>query len=104
MYEMLCGIAPFNDDSVDKIFANILNYRIEWPPIGDEEDCLSPLAYDLIIKLLEPDHLKRIGQNSIQEIKLHKFFNGIEWHTLLFKPGLIIPEISDTKNDTEKIE
>lgn len=31
MYEMLCGITPFNDETVEKIFDNILNLRIEWP-------------------------------------------------------------------------
>lgn len=58
---MLCGIAPFNDDSVEKIFDNILNYRIEWPKLGDGDDCISYDAYDLITKLLEPDYNKRIG-------------------------------------------
>lgn len=41
MYELLCGIAPFNDDTVEKIFDNILNMRIEWPSIGDGEDSIS---------------------------------------------------------------
>lgn len=70
MYEMLCGIPPFNDDSVDKIFDNILNHRIEWPNVSDtDEDSISTAAYDLICKLLEPDYTKRIGHNSIDEIK-----------------------------------
>lgn len=56
MYEMLCGIAPFNDVSVERIFANILDYNIDWPQLGDGEDCLSHVAYDLLTKLLEPDH------------------------------------------------
>lgn len=54
MYEMLCGIPPFNDDSVEKIFDNILNYRIEWPNISDEEEeSISHNAYDLMCKLME---------------------------------------------------
>lgn len=56
MYEMLVGIPPFNDDSIEKIFDNILNMRIEWPPIGDEEGCISKNAYDLIFNLLNPDY------------------------------------------------
>lgn len=36
MYEMLTGIPPFNDISVDKIFDNILHQRMEWPDIGIE--------------------------------------------------------------------
>ena len=40
MYEMICGIAPFNDDTIEKIFDNILNFRIMWPPLGEGEDCM----------------------------------------------------------------
>lgn len=48
MYEMLVGVPPFNDQTVEKLFDNILNMRIEWPSIGDEEDCISEKAADLI--------------------------------------------------------
>lgn len=41
MYEMLCGIPPFNDESIEKIFDNILNLRIEWPAIGEDENSIS---------------------------------------------------------------
>lgn len=75
---MLCGVAPFNDDSVEKIFENILNYRIEWPKLGDDGDeCISYDSFDLLTRLLEPDYKKRIGHKSIDEIKSHKFFIGI---------------------------
>ncbi|CAK77798.1 unnamed protein product (macronuclear) [Paramecium tetraurelia] len=112
MYELLCGIAPFNDDTVDKIFDNILNMRIEWPQIGEGEDCISEQAYDLIVQLLEPDFNKRIGHKSIEEIKNHKFFRGIieiqvlgiQWNKLLSKPGLIIPELNCESKDTEKMQ
>jgi len=70
MYEMLCGIPPFNDDSVEKIFENILNYRIEWPNVSDvEEESISHNAYDLMCRLMEPDYRKRIGHLDINEIK-----------------------------------
>ncbi|CAD8074674.1 unnamed protein product [Paramecium sonneborni] len=104
MYELLCGITPFNDDTVEKIFDNILNMRIEWPQIGDGEDCISEQAYDLIVKLLEPDFNKRIGHKSIEEIKNHKFFKGILWNRLLSKPGLIIPELNCESKDNEKMQ
>ncbi len=34
MYEMLVGIPPFNDLTVEKIFDNVKSQRMEWPPIG----------------------------------------------------------------------
>lgn len=41
MYELLAGIPPFNDESVDKIFENITNRRFEMPQIGDDENSIS---------------------------------------------------------------
>ena len=38
LYELLVGLPPFNDDSVEKIFQNIVNLKIEWPSIGYDED------------------------------------------------------------------
>lgn len=37
-YEFLVGIPPFNDETPEKIFENILTRKIEWPEIGDGED------------------------------------------------------------------
>ena len=56
MYEFLVGSPPFNDDTVEKIFDNIRNMKMEWPEIGKylvlirgyDENCISPNAYDLI--------------------------------------------------------
>jgi len=79
LYEMLVGIPPFNDDSIEKIFDNILNKRMVWPDIGDEEDCISSAAADLIDKLMEPNFRSRLGHNDIEEIKRHPFFEGINW-------------------------
>jgi serine/threonine protein kinase len=33
-YEFLTGNLPFNDETPSKIFNNILEKEIEWPPIG----------------------------------------------------------------------
>jgi serine/threonine protein kinase len=79
MYEMLVGIPPFNDNSIEKIFENILNMRVDWPPIGDEDGCISNNAHDLISKLLNPDYKERIGHSRIEEIKNHPFFNGMNY-------------------------
>ena len=78
LFEFLCGIPPFNDDTPEKIYDNIKKLRIPWDQIniGYEEDCMSPEAADLIKKLLEPDPAKRLGANSASEIKEHPFFKG----------------------------
>jgi serine/threonine protein kinase len=56
MYEFLVGIPPFNDESVEKIYNNIITGKIEWPEIGDNPEYqISESAYDLLLKLLNPD-------------------------------------------------
>lgn len=79
MYELLIGIPPFNDESVPKIFDNIVNHRIEWPEIGYEEDCISFEAHDIIKKLLDPNYKTRLGANGPSEIKAHPFFKGVDF-------------------------
>lgn len=99
---MLCGIPPFNDDSVEKIFDNILNYRIEWPNVSDtEEESISHNAYDLMCRLMEQDYTKRIGHEDINEIKQHPFFEGINWTTILSSPGLIVPKMVVKEGEME---
>jgi len=73
LYEFLVGIPPFNDESVEKIFNNIEENRIEWPDIGYEEDQLSPEAQDLIQRLLDPNVETRA---TFRQIKAHDFFKG----------------------------
>ena len=92
MYEMLVGVPPFNDTTIEGIFNNILTFNIEWPQVGEEEDCISPNAYDLIQKLLTSDYNKRIGHTDFQEIKKHPFFKGIDWVNIYKSPGMIVPE------------
>ena len=36
-YEFFTGNLPFNDDSPEEIFVNVLNKQIDWPEAGDED-------------------------------------------------------------------
>jgi len=78
LYQFLVGIPPFCDTSIDAVFENIKNLRMEWPDIGDGEDCISYAAADLIKKLLNSDPKKRLGSKGAQEVKNHPFFKGTE--------------------------
>jgi len=106
LYELIVGVPPFNDETVPLIFENILERRFEWPDIGDSEDCMTENAMDLINKLLEIDYSKRFGSRGFEEIKKHRFFEGINWGQL----RNIKAPINDSVNPqnfflgTEKIE
>ena len=79
MFEFLTGIPPFNDETPEKIFQNILNrgkqlvadpsefIDIPWPKIGDE---MSYEAFDLISSLLIPDVAERLGSKGFTSVSL----------------------------------
>ena len=79
LFEFLTGIPPFNDDEIDKIFQNIINHRIPWDQleIGNEEGQITQEAFDLINRLLNPNPELRLGTRSVDDIKKHPFFKGI---------------------------
>ncbi|CAD8044329.1 unnamed protein product [Paramecium primaurelia] len=105
LFEFLVGIPPFNDESVDKIFSNILEGKIEWPDIGDDpETQISECVYDLLKQLLNLDYKQRIGYESIEQIKKHPFLNSINWNKLRNQQGPIIPRIAQNTQQFENVQ
>ncbi len=88
-YEFLTGIPPFNDESPQQIFENILERRIEWP------DEMSADARDLIEKLLGMDPKTRLGARGASELKSHPFFATTRWTTLQKDTPPFLPVTGD---------
>lgn len=104
MFEFLVGIPPFNDESAEKIFSNIMEGKIDWPEIGDDpETQISEQAFDLLKQLLNPDFSNRLGWDTIDSIKKHRFFEGIDWWELRRKPGPIIPRPEKQQHENETV-
>ena len=76
-FEFLTGVAPFSDETPEKIFKNILNLDIPWPRVPEE---MSPVAQDFISKLLQIFTEDRL--TGAENIKAHPFFKGIDWGNL----------------------
>jgi len=74
LYELLVGVPPFNDETVDKVFENITKINMSWPEIGYGEDCISVEACNLIKGLLCLNPSQRL---TIEKVKSHAFFEGI---------------------------
>jgi serine/threonine protein kinase len=81
-YEMLMGFPPFFSDNSQMTCMKIKNYEkyLSFP----KERKISPEAKKLINDFLtEPK--KRLGFNGIDEIKNHKFFDGVNFDDILNK-------------------
>lgn len=105
MFEFLYGVPPFNAETTEQVFDNILNRRIAWP--DDEEFEVSAEAKDLINKLIQLDPDERLGANKDEkypsggaEIQAHPWFADINWATLLEDEAQFIPN-PEHPEDTE---
>ncbi|XP_055907798.1 serine/threonine-protein kinase greatwall isoform X2 [Eupeodes corollae] len=75
-YEFMTGIPPFNDETPQKVFDNILHKNIEWP---QDDEALSPEAVEAVELLLTMDPLERPAAKEVQAMK---FFSCIDWVNL----------------------
>jgi serum/glucocorticoid-regulated kinase 2 len=87
--EMLTGLAPsWYDEDIAGTNSKIESFYFPDP------DVVPPLAQDISIKLFHRDPEQRLGAKGVAEIKVHPFFNDIDWRKVLqrgyepvFKPN-----------------
>ncbi|XP_068566251.1 serine/threonine-protein kinase greatwall isoform X2 [Cebidichthys violaceus] len=89
LFEFLTGVPPFNDETPQLVFQNILNRDIPWP---EEEEELSVNSRNAIELLLTMDMTKRAG---LKELKSHPLFEGLDWDNLQNQPMPFIPQPED---------
>jgi serine/threonine-protein kinase RIM15 len=106
IFECLYGRPPFNADTPEEVFKNILARNIQWPE-DEDEDFASEEAKDLINKLICLDPKERLGSNKDDkyanggdEIKAHPWFSEINWETLRDDEASFIPA-AENPEDTE---
>lgn len=101
LFEFLFGYPPFNGETPERVFDNILNHEIQWPNLSDDEFKLycSDEAKDLIKKLLVKDPAKRLGSiDGSNEIKKHAYFNGVNWDTLFQEEASFVPSVENPES------
>ena len=110
LFELIIGIPPFNDTTVEQVFSNIRNNRIPWGELvtEDGQEVLSSEARALIEGLLEPDPYQRLGADSIEDIKSHSFFEGrpssagVDWETIRDSDPPFLPDVNQDMSVFEK--
>uniref|UniRef100_A0A8C4YPP0 Serine/threonine-protein kinase greatwall n=1 Tax=Gopherus evgoodei TaxID=1825980 RepID=A0A8C4YPP0_9SAUR len=97
LFEFLTGIPPFNDETPQQVFQNILKRDIPWP---EGEETLSSNAQNAIDILLTIDTTKRAG---LKELKHHLLFHGVDWDNLQNQTMPFVPQPVD-ETDTSYFE
>ena len=80
-YEIILGKKPFRGKNKKEIAEKILykNIKIkpEYLPSG-----FSPYLSDFINRLLKRNQIERLGYKNIEEIKNHKWLQGLDWDSI----------------------
>ncbi|KAH8359323.1 hypothetical protein KR093_005819 [Drosophila rubida] len=96
-YEFMTGIPPFNDETPQKVFDNILNKNIEWPE-GDE--ALSTDAVEAVELMLTMEPAER---PAAKEVQLMRHFADIDWENIGHMEPPFVPT-PDNPTDTGYFE
>lgn len=89
LYEFMTGIPPFNDETPQKVFDNILNRNIEWPV---DEEALSDNAMAAVEALLTMDPKLR---PSAEETQKMAFFESINFQSIQDMKPPFVPSLDD---------
>ncbi|CAK9813862.1 Serine/threonine-protein kinase greatwall [Anthophora quadrimaculata] len=89
LFEFCTGVPPFNDETPQAVFTNILAKDIPWP---ENEEALSVPAMEAIDALLTLDQYER---PSITEVKTMKLFEDFPWNESLKATPPFIPQPDD---------
>ncbi|KAL0127869.1 hypothetical protein PUN28_003248 [Cardiocondyla obscurior] len=93
LYEFCTGLPPFNDETPQAVFTNILARDIPWP---EDEEALSSAATDAIDALLTLDQASR---PTAKEVRVMNLFRDFPWD----EPSKAVPPFipqPDDKYDT----
>ena len=80
---------------MQEIFSRILDRQLTWP----EDEEVSPECRDLVDRLLQLDPFERLGHRGAGEIKLHPWFQGLDWTSLARTKAAFIPAV-ESETDT----
>ncbi|XP_063880341.1 serine/threonine-protein kinase greatwall-like isoform X1 [Scylla paramamosain] len=94
LFEFMTGIPPFNDETPEAVFHNILQRDIPWP---ENEEALSKEAVECVDKLLEYDPKTRA---DFEYIKTTALFSNIDWTNLSSTQPPFIPQPDDAMDTT----
>ncbi|CAG4965015.1 unnamed protein product [Colias eurytheme] len=89
LYEFMTGIPPFNDETPQAVFNNILTRNIEWP---EDDEALSQEAVSAIESLLTMEPSERPAASEVKKMPL---FKDVDWDNQLNAEPPFVPTPGD---------
>ncbi|KAF8604349.1 kinase-like protein [Ceratobasidium sp. AG-I] len=93
VYELTYGVAPFFAPDVPTTYQKVLNHKASLRfPAGVGSSGLESVLRGLLTRAE-----KRLGRRSVQDIKDHPYFQGVDWemlHMLPASPSLVTPQFT----------
>lgn len=104
LYEMICGLPPFYDQNVQKMYKKILTASLL-----PSHKALSEDAKSLVAGLLERKVAHRLGcgATGALEIKQHPFFAGLDWQKVTerrYQPEFVPPKARRRSVDVDNFD
>ncbi|KAI8910966.1 serine/threonine protein kinase 15 [Gorgonomyces haynaldii] len=96
VYEWTNGVPPFNGETVNQVFNNILGFARKDGSFGILSNLSHSLLLNLIEHLLIPESENRLGE---REVRSHPFFEQVNWENIRQQTPYFIPKPVDA-NDT----
>jgi len=90
LFFMVTGHYPFSDDEIDDVYETMYNILENTVIFYDDDEIYEPL-YDIFYLCCNPDIHTRI---SIEELKNHEFFEGIDWNVITMPKNKKKPNLS----------
>ncbi|CAH2050328.1 unnamed protein product, partial [Iphiclides podalirius] len=89
LYEFMTGVPPFNDETPQAVFKNILSRNIEWP---EADEALSPDAVSAIEALLTMEPAER---PATKQVRVMPLFQHVDWENQLNTQPPFVPTPDD---------
>ena len=98
LYQLLFGIPPFFSNDDNKLRQQIVKNELKFPKNSNVSENAKNLLKLLLVKNLNE---RMGGSNGFEEIKTHKFFEGVNFYDIInrkIEPDFKPPEVNILKN------
>jgi serine/threonine protein kinase len=97
IYEMLCGVTPFNGDTPDEVFANIMNHEKTLQfPAEDDEVSISATAQSFLRHVLTGAE----ARYDFRQMRQDAWFSTIDFDRLLEREPPFVPALDNDADTT----